>query len=104
MSEYPDKKELKTIREWNPSDPWGLVKYLMEVWHYDNYIRLEPRWRRDAPNWRRYKRFHVSTAGWSGNEDRIEALKENYFWIFYWQSSKRGGHFIFEIPEPEKKT
>lgn len=104
MADYPDEEELETIRKWDPSDPFGLAEYLMSVWHYDNYISLDKRWKRDAPNWGRYKVFRVSTAGWSGNEDRIGALQDNYFWMFYWQSSKRGGHYIFHLPESTLTT
>jgi hypothetical protein len=44
--------------------------------------------------------YHLSTAGWSGNEDIIRALQKNVlFWHMYWYSSRRGGHHVFEIKE-----
>lgn len=99
MSEYPDEKELETIEKWDPQDPWGLAEYLMDNWKYDNYISLDKRWvTKDSSYKDGHKVLHVSTAGWSGNEDRIEALKKNMFWFFWWQSSKRGGHFVFHLP------
>ena len=40
----------------------------------------------------------VSTGGWSGNEDLIRALQENfYFWQTAWRCSERGGHYEFEF-------
>lgn len=46
----------------------------------------------------RFNRITVSTGGWSGNESLISALERNVVaWSLTWQSSKRGGHFVFEV-------
>ena len=37
------------------------------------------------------------TGGWSGNEQIVGAMQKTYFWVFYWQLSRRGGHYWFEI-------
>jgi hypothetical protein len=42
-------------------------------------------------------KFFYSTGGWSGHEELIGHLKETYFWMFCWEQSRRGGHYIFEI-------
>jgi hypothetical protein len=43
-------------------------------------------------------RLRLSTGGWSGNEDIIQALRENeWFWTFFWQEERRGGHYVFEF-------
>ena len=42
-------------------------------------------------------RLRLSSAGWSGNEDRIEALTQNMFWTCFWEKSMRGGHHYFKI-------
>lgn len=93
---YPDEQELKKIKEWE-----GPFLDLME------YIR--PRWAyAQAGYWRAYHKdggvtFRCSTAGWSGNEDIVGALQENYvFWGICWRGSRRGGHYEFSVPIPKR--
>jgi len=45
-------------------------------------------------------KFYYSTGGWSGHEDLISELEGTFFWMFCWEQSRRGGHYIFEI-KPE---
>lgn len=44
-------------------------------------------------------RYKISTAGWSGNESLIAAMKnnKNFFWTQFWESHRRGGHYTFLI-------
>ena len=42
--------------------------------------------------------LHLATGGWSGNEDVISALMESPFWAQGWQSSHRGGLYVFRMP------
>ena len=42
-------------------------------------------------------KFYYSTGGWSGHEEIIRELEKTWFWVFYWEQSRRGGHYIFEI-------
>jgi hypothetical protein len=51
-------------------------------------------------------RFHISTAGWSGNESIIRAMEKNHMlWGFHWVQSRRGGHYIFELKkEPDESS
>jgi hypothetical protein len=86
---YPEEHELKAIREWPRTDLPGLLDYVRERWAYADCGYFE----QDG------RAYNISTAGWSGNEDIIGALQENRsFWVLCWQSSKRGGHYQFEIP------
>lgn len=109
--EYPTDEELKRIEEW---DIWydlqGFVQYVTQLWKYDDYITLKDgyvgkRYAGESPareEWERranqHKLWHVSTAGWSGNESIIGAMQKNYqFWWLCWHSTTRGGHYIFHL-------
>lgn len=42
--------------------------------------------------------LELHTAGWSGNEDLISAIKEQkWFWWWFWCKSTCGGHYWFEL-------
>jgi len=86
---YPDESELKKIENWNAfkrADYLDLMGFVKSIW-----------W---APDWgfrQNGARFELHTGGWSGNESIIFALERNImFWMLYWESSKRGGHYVFE--------
>lgn len=85
---YPEKSELRKIAQWGWNDISVLMDYVEERWKYADigYFRKG----------RKY--YYLSTTGWSGNESIIEALRKNtMFWMMYWQSSKRGGHYVFKV-------
>lgn len=87
---YPDDAELERVKTWPHSDIPGLFEFVRERWQYA-----------DAGYWTQDGRtYRISTAGWSGNESLIGAMKQNLaFWAFCWQSSRRGGHYEFEVPQ-----
>lgn len=86
--EVPEE-ELKNIEEWS-GDYHGLMEYVRKLWLYA-----------DSGYWNKNDNtYKISTGGWSGNEELIDALQANkLFWLFCWLSSRRGGHFEFEIPK-----
>lgn len=88
---YPTDETLDKIRTWdarNPNSLNSLFAFIEECWSYPEY------WETSNRGFRR--EYTVSTGGWSGNEDLIEALKENMVaWAFSWDQSRRGGHYIF---------
>lgn len=93
-NEYPREEGLKTIREWDFSVKpiAGLLEYIRQLWKYDDRFILTGK---------RVLRLYLSTGGWSGNEDIIIALKQNFvFWSLCWQKSTIGGHYWFRI-EPK---
>ena len=84
-SGYPDEEELQTIREWE-DDYAALLEYVRARWKYARFFCVE-----DGT-------YKLSTAGWSGNESLIRALKENsVFWGLCWKASRRGGHHEFDL-------
>lgn len=88
MSTYPHETDIEKIKSWDYRDLTGLLTFVESIWAY-----AEWGWRR------RGRTYRVSTAGWSGNEEIIGALKENFmFWSVCWQSSRRGGHYVFKVP------
>ena len=83
---YPTNEELMKVRNWDVVNTSlnKYMEYIKSIWQYPEYIRL------DSYKW------HVSTCGWSGNEEIMGAMKENtMFWMLYWEQSRRGGHYIF---------
>lgn len=85
---YPTEATIKRIITWPYTDMQGLVEYVRSLWYWPVYAR------------RRGRRYSFSTGGWSGNESLIYALEKNFlFWSLCWESSRRGGHYEFELPE-----
>ena len=105
---YPDKRTLEVIKNWKP-DPskadrgyTELMEFVRDAGRFnfcnsdDWYaFEIEPTIGKYSKPKTRYK---LSTGGWSGSEDVICAMEENYmFWMCCWISSLRGGHYVFEI-------
>jgi hypothetical protein len=87
---YPDDEELNKISNWDAKDFIGLMEYIYDLWKYSDCGYWEKEELLDGNT------YKISTGGWSGNEDIIEALIRNHlFWMLYWRQSKRGGHYIF---------
>ena len=42
-------------------------------------------------------RLHLSTGGWSGNEEVIGELRQTWFWHLCWILHRRGGHYRFDL-------
>lgn len=40
----------------------------------------------------------VYTGGWSGMEELMGAVMSNNALAYYWQSTHRGGRYVFEVP------
>lgn len=88
--DYPTSAELKKIRNWDIDTPeklFALLDYFETRWQYGDY----------ELKGKNVLQLCLSTYGWSGNEDLIDALKKNLFWTCFWQKSLRGGHYFFKI-------
>ena len=92
---YPPADELERVRAWPiakaPTFTQScaeLLTFVRSLWAYENWGWHE----KDGV-------YHVSTGGWSGNEDLADALLNNQmFRAFCWRLSRAGGHYIFVLP------
>jgi len=93
VERYPTEKEEERIKTWPGDDAEALMEYVHNIWAYADWgWHQRGRW------------FRISTAGWSGNESIIGALRENFvFWSRCWVLVRRGGHYVFELPEKKKE-
>ena len=90
---YPTQETLNLISVWDYKNIEKLFKFIKDIWTYKSYIFNEE------------YRWTLSTAGWSGNEDIIEALRKNRMvWLLTWESSRRGGHYIFDLSRAPKRN
>jgi hypothetical protein len=92
---YPTEKLLDKIENWEYNSKYEeLMQFIKPYWRYSDFGY----W--DEKTLDKGKEYHISTAGWSGNESIIGALKENkIFWMVSWIQSRRGGHYIFEVKD-----
>lgn len=100
---YPTQLALDKIAAWHWSDSQGWLTFVESLWHLPTWGWSEA----DVPHeWaenRTVHRYSVSTAGWSGNEDVIQAMQKNcMLWQEVWAQSRRGGHYIFERETEER--
>ena len=91
---YPDEDELQDIRDaaaFEAVNAFDLLEQVRKLWHWPSYATVT----NDGEN----LMHEFCTGGWSGNEDLIEALKDNrMFWMRWWKLSERGGRYVFETP------
>ena len=87
--EYPAASTLRKIKKWpfnSRQDLYDLSDYVAAAWHWPDF------WKKKG------RRIVAHTGGWSGNEDIIAALDSTTWWFLCWQSSKRGGNYVFLLP------
>lgn len=86
MVNYPSDEILKTISEFKDlSNIHALMKIIKPQWEFPDFG-----WKQDG------EIYYLSTGGWSGNEEIIDAMHHNImWWLIFWQQSRRGGHYIF---------
>jgi hypothetical protein len=93
---YPTDKTLQKLRQLNPfHQP---IKEIIET--------IIGNWYGDAAVYDAHRQtLELHTEGWSGNEDAIAAIRDSGFWMLFWQSTVRGGHYYFvDIKPPENST
>jgi hypothetical protein len=81
----------------NVMHPHKVLDTIKSAWNYADWGWRVEETENDLK--RPVVRYSISTGGWSGNEEIINALRQNpCFWPCYWHSSRRGGHHVFEVP------
>lgn len=90
---YPTDNELEKIKTWD--FPNGVTqKSVSEFFEFIGSIQCVEHYGK----LRKTKKFwKFATGGWSGNEEIITAIEQNYFFMAVcWYLSKRGGLYWFE--------
>lgn len=97
---YPTIAAIEIIKHWSYEDLRGWFGLIKSIWYLNSWGWSEGEEAHDYDKDRKVYRYHISTAGWSGNESLIHAMKENEYmcWSLTWVQSRRGGHYIFELP------
>lgn len=96
---YPTEDALNYIKEFPVTgSAKELLDFVRSLWNWDHMVHVEAR---TYP----YKEGKVenimcfSTGGWSGNEDLIRALDDNFIGQMLWVKSERGGHHEYTYEE-----
>jgi hypothetical protein len=78
---------LNEIEHWpSPLNFHEFMEFVRANWQYANSGYFT----------RKGETYYLSTAGMSRNEDIIASMQRNeVFWLLYWESAKRGGHYVF---------
>lgn len=86
---YPTDEALRRVKRWPADEPAGVLDFMRELWNFREW------------GWHQHgDTHHVSTGGWSGNEDLIRALQANpVCWLRLWKQARAGGHYIFHAGE-----
>lgn len=91
---YPTDEELEIIKHLDGKDFDADVEKIQALWIYPESIYTTVEADLDGDD---ITVLNVSTGGWSGHEDVIDALQSNHlWWALYWLESRRGGHYKFE--------
>lgn len=86
---YPTDAAIAHIENFRGT-PEHLTTLIIELWHLlDVTPEIDPE-TGDV-------KVVLVTAGWSGNETIISALKNTSYHMFGWQSSSRGGLHVYEF-------
>ena len=86
--DYPSDDALNAIRTWN-GDWRALMEFVRGIWFIPENA---------TECWENH--YRLITAGWSGNESIIDALKGNpMFWSTCWLASHRVGLYFFKVPQ-----
>ena len=105
MNRYPSDDELAAIRS---HDRYGYdgytewLEYVRSIYNWpDRQVQGPTRITDDPHERQEYDSWDISTGGWSGNEEIMQAMRENFIcWSQTWYSHHRGGHYEFRVRVP----
>jgi hypothetical protein len=95
---YPTMDALRLVENWHHEYAVTWFDFIHSLWYATDWgwasEVVKHRWIED----KHVMQFEVSTAGWSGNESIIKAMRKNemLWWMTHYQT-RRGGHYIFEL-------
>ena len=99
---YPVDATLEIIEKWHWDDIKGWFDFINSIWYLKSWGWSEGEEADEFDKDKKVYRYHISTAGWSGNESVIHAMQQSdMLWGITWVQSRRGGHYIFEGKELE---
>ncbi len=99
MRDYPCDEEIERVKKWEFHGPDSFVQFMAFVRLIGKYWPSSDPfgWDEDPVT----RTYNISTGGWSGNEAILGAMQDNLtFWMVCWQEHRRGGHYIFQLPDP----
>ena len=99
MGHYPSDIVLERIKNFDifEEDIEKLLELIENEWEYAD-VGYFKQYVEEGKNI-----LELHTGGWSGNEEILEALRENFaFWSAYWWKTERGGHYWFELKDLRK--
>jgi len=95
---YPGDADLRRIASWSNDEPHERMAYARSCWQYGD---MDGWWTEEQAvddMGHSAVRYRLATAGRKGNESVISALRvDRIFWMMHWQSSHRGGLYVFVI-------
>jgi hypothetical protein len=102
---YPTEAEVERVKAWevrNARDAAALLRYLRTIWWNADWGFPEEASEVKDILGHPALQWSISTGGWSGNEELVGAMQVNQmFWMVAWFSSRRGGHYQFQLPLKE---
>ena len=94
---YPTDGALEIVEKWHWDDIKGWFDFINSIWYLKSWGWSEGEEDHEYEKDKKVYRYHISTAGWSGNESVIHAMQQaDMLWGLTWVQSRRGGHYIFE--------
>lgn len=91
---YPGDDDLARLRVWDMADPMGWLAYARTLWWAPE---------RGWPSEDFSGAVHVSTGGWSGNEEIVTAMQANALWGACFLRYTAGGHYDLCLPEHHRR-